>query len=98
MAAGAIDLGRLARSLETAAPCAPEPELRDMAEQIARLSIDSDLFRRLSRNAEPAWRRLQLPVTWGVFIDAWIRDEPVDRDWLAQHSLHAYDYDASTLM
>ena len=35
LAAGAIGLGRLARRLETAAPCAPAPQLRDMAEQIA---------------------------------------------------------------
>jgi CheY-like chemotaxis protein/HPt (histidine-containing phosphotransfer) domain-containing protein len=34
LAAGATDLGSLARRLETASPWAPEPELRDIAEQI----------------------------------------------------------------
>jgi CheY-like chemotaxis protein/HPt (histidine-containing phosphotransfer) domain-containing protein len=34
LAAGAIDLGWLARRLEAVSPCAPEPELRELTEQI----------------------------------------------------------------
>lgn len=64
-----------------------------LAASIQRISLDSELYARLSKNSESAWRALQLPVSWGEFIERWLFDKLANRKWLWNHRLTSGLYD-----
>ena len=65
----------------------PAGNAHALAEAIQRLSADATTYERLSENSEAAWRALQLPVSWGAFIERWVGDSPDEEDWLWAHRL-----------
>ena len=72
----------------------PAGESQALAAAIQRLSVDRETYERLSTNSETAWRTLQLPVTWGAFIEKWLSGAPADKEWLKAHRLTSGIYDA----
>ena len=64
-----------------------------LAQAIDRLSDDSDLYARLSKNSDAAWQALQLPVNWGTLIERCLADTIADRDWIKAHAIASGLYD-----
>jgi glycosyltransferase involved in cell wall biosynthesis len=62
----------------------PAGDHRALLAAIQRLASDPDLYAKLSANSLAAWEALQIPVTWGEFIERWLSD---DVEWLKQSTL-----------
>jgi glycosyltransferase involved in cell wall biosynthesis len=58
-----------------------------LATAIIRLLGDVALYNSLSLRSEATWNSIQLPVTMGRFLEAWISDSPTEAQWLREHSL-----------
>jgi glycosyltransferase involved in cell wall biosynthesis len=71
----------------------PAGEPGALASAIRRLSLDGELYARLSRNSEAAWQALQLPVSWGDLLEKWLSDTQADRGWLREHRFNSGLYD-----
>jgi glycosyltransferase involved in cell wall biosynthesis len=65
----------------------PAGEIDALAAAITKLLRDAALYNSLSLSAEAAWNRIQLPVSMGNFLEAWISDSPAEVEWLREHSL-----------
>ncbi|MFL6725416.1 MAG: glycosyltransferase family 4 protein [Sphingomicrobium sp.] len=65
----------------------PAADAGALASAIRRLAADRELYATLSLNSERAWQALQLPVSWGAFIEKWLSGSRSDRDWLWDHRL-----------
>jgi hypothetical protein len=48
---------------------------------------DPELYEALSVQSEHAWKRIQLPVSMGALLEAWIADSPAQSQWIRDHSL-----------
>lgn len=66
----------------------------DLAEKVARIAEDSELYERLSASAAEALSQLDCPVKWGDLIERWVRDSQEDRSWLREHTLASGRYGA----
>jgi glycosyltransferase involved in cell wall biosynthesis len=64
-----------------------------LAAAIARLLGNAALYNNLSLRSEATWNNIQLPVTMGRFLEAWISDDPLETQWLREHSLMSGRYD-----
>jgi glycosyltransferase involved in cell wall biosynthesis len=64
-----------------------------MASALTRLLRDPVLYAKLSQRSEAAWNRLQLPVTMGRLLEAWISDSPAEAQWIRDHRLTSGRYD-----
>jgi glycosyltransferase involved in cell wall biosynthesis len=64
-----------------------------LTKAISRLLNDASLYALLSARSEEAWKRIQLPVTMGALIEAWIADSPTHALWIKDHSLFSGRYD-----
>jgi glycosyltransferase involved in cell wall biosynthesis len=58
-----------------------------LARAVSRLMSSPSLYASLSTVAEQTWQSLQLPVTWGEFLVASLRDEDEGERWLRANSL-----------
>jgi glycosyltransferase involved in cell wall biosynthesis len=67
----------------------PASQAAALAESIAILFADPDLYFALSRNSLHAWQNIQIPVKFG--------DSAEDREWFRAHSLAAGLYDGSAI-
>ena len=65
----------------------PAGDSAALAGRIAALLDDPELYARVSRGSQSAWRKMQVPVKWGAMIDSWMRDTPGDRQWLTDQVL-----------
>ena len=65
----------------------------DLALAILGLFHDTTLYERLSVNSDAAWKRLQLPVTMGGFLQAWLSDNSESVQWIRSHALNSGLYD-----
>jgi glycosyltransferase involved in cell wall biosynthesis len=63
-----------------------------LADQLARLAVDADLYRMLSSNSEAAWTNLQIPVKFADLISHWVSDKQEDKEWLAGFRLASGRY------
>jgi len=71
----------------------PAGDVDGLARSIERLLSDASLYAELSGRSEEAWKRIQLPVTMGAFLEAWIADDPAQTLWIKDHSLFSGRYD-----
>ncbi|MGK7911988.1 MAG: glycosyltransferase [Synechococcus sp.] len=53
-----------------------------------------DLYKQLSQASHRTWQTLQLPVSWGEFIQTWLDETEDGRQWLARYSLAHMDYES----
>ena len=65
----------------------PERQPKAIARCAERLLKTPELYYRLSENSYDAWKKLQIPVTWASLIGRWIMDDPVENQWLKEHTL-----------
>jgi glycosyltransferase involved in cell wall biosynthesis len=65
----------------------PAKDSHALASAIRRLGSDAQLYARLSRNGEAAWKALQLPVSWGGLVERWLADTTEDHAWIRGHRL-----------
>jgi glycosyltransferase involved in cell wall biosynthesis len=65
-----------------------------LADAVAGLASDRDLYVRLSVNAIEAWRRIQVHVGWGEVITRFLRDGDADREWFRSRSMGSMRYDS----
>jgi glycosyltransferase involved in cell wall biosynthesis len=59
----------------------------NLARRVRELCEEPGLYRRLSANAEEAFRRIECPAKWAELVYRWLRDAPEDRRWLGRHAL-----------
>jgi len=71
----------------------PASNVDELAAAVDRLVHDPALYARLSLGAEAAWDRLQIPVTMGKLLEAWIADDPARTKWIHDHRLMSGYYD-----
>jgi glycosyltransferase involved in cell wall biosynthesis len=71
----------------------PAGDVNRLAESIRKILHDTELYRSLSASSNAAWNRIQLPVTFGSFLEAWISDNPAQTQWIRDHSLLSGRYD-----
>jgi glycosyltransferase involved in cell wall biosynthesis len=65
----------------------PAGDANRLALAISKLLNDSGLYESLSAQSEYAWKRIQLPVSMGAFLEAWVADSPDQTRWIRDHSL-----------
>jgi glycosyltransferase involved in cell wall biosynthesis len=65
----------------------PAGNVERLENAVVKLLSDAGLYQTLSQRAEEAWNRIQLPVTLGKLLDAWIADDPVQTEWIRDHRL-----------
>jgi glycosyltransferase involved in cell wall biosynthesis len=65
----------------------PSGDAAALSRAVLRLLSSASLYESLSIAAEQTWRRLQIPVTWGDFLAAWLRDDAEGDRWLRANSL-----------
>jgi glycosyltransferase involved in cell wall biosynthesis len=65
----------------------------DLAAAIDRLLHAPDLYEGLSLRSATAWDRIQLPVSMGKLLEAWISDDPIQIKWISDHRLMSGRYD-----
>lgn len=65
----------------------PAGDAKALAEGIARLLSDANLYQRLSAASVDTWARLQLPVKWAEAMERWVLDSTENRKWFRDHSL-----------
>jgi hypothetical protein len=58
-----------------------------LADQIAVLLADAQLYAQLSEASYETWSRLRLPVKWGDVLEKWLHESPENRQWLYDHRL-----------
>jgi glycosyltransferase involved in cell wall biosynthesis len=71
----------------------PASKADELAAAIDRLLHDPILYVKLSLGSEAAWERLQIPVTMGKLLEAWIADDPAQTEWIRDHRLISDYYD-----
>jgi glycosyltransferase involved in cell wall biosynthesis len=71
----------------------PAGDVDRLVKAIGRLLCDASLYAELSARSEEAWKRIQLPVTMGALMEAWIADDPAHTHWIKDHCLHSGRYD-----
>ena len=67
-------------------------DVNQLAAAIVKVLDDPALYQALSASSEDAWNRIQLPVTMGAFVAAWLEDTVPARQWLSSHSLNSGRY------
>jgi glycosyltransferase involved in cell wall biosynthesis len=65
----------------------PAADPNRLALAISTLLRDRKLYEALSIQSEYAWERIQLPVSMGALLKAWIADSPTQSRWIEDHSL-----------
>jgi glycosyltransferase involved in cell wall biosynthesis len=63
-----------------------------LASALTRLLHDPALYAKLSLKSESAWKSLQLPVTMGRLLEAWISESPADAEWIRGKRLMSGQY------
>jgi glycosyltransferase involved in cell wall biosynthesis len=58
-----------------------------LALAISKLLNNPGLYESLSVQSEHAWKRIQLPVSMGALLEAWIADSPAKTEWIKDHTL-----------
>jgi hypothetical protein len=54
---------------------------------------DPALYAKLSLKSDSAWKSLQLPVTMGRLLEAWISESLADAEWIRGKRLMSGQYD-----
>lgn len=62
-----------------------EKEPKELGNCIKALIDDKELYEKLSANAIPAWKKLQLETFWADLISSWLKE---DDKWLEKRSLY----------
>jgi glycosyltransferase involved in cell wall biosynthesis len=70
----------------------PAGDADRLAKAIASLLQDARLYENLSARSEDAWNRIQLPVSLGALLEAWIADTPARIEWIRDHSIFSGRY------
>ena len=65
----------------------PAGDVERLANAINKLLHNASLYETLSLRSETAWNRIQVPVSLGKLLDAWIADDPVQTQWIRDHRL-----------
>jgi glycosyltransferase involved in cell wall biosynthesis len=65
----------------------PAGNVDGLAQAISRLLHDKRLYESLSIESADAWARIQLRVTMGDLLEAWISDTPAKTRWIKDNSL-----------
>ena len=68
-------------------------DANDLALALTRLLGDGGTYHKLSVNSAIAWQRLQVPVSWGALLDAWIAQDQTHDQWIARHRLDSDIYE-----
>jgi glycosyltransferase involved in cell wall biosynthesis len=63
-----------------------------LASALTHLLHDPVLYAKLSLKSEAAWNSLQLPVTMGRLLEAWISDSPAEAEWIHEQRLMSGRY------
>jgi glycogen synthase len=58
-----------------------------LADCIAKLLTDPDLYEQISEASYETWRQLRLPVKWADLLERWVSEASEDQQWLLTHSL-----------
>lgn len=66
-----------------------------LALAIKQLASDPVLYASLSAASAGAWDKLQLPITWGSFVENWLSTKPDVRARLCEHALSRIPLSAS---
>jgi hypothetical protein len=67
-------------------------DVSHLAAAILKVLSDPLLYEALSARSETAWSRIQLPVTMGGLITAWLQDTAGQIQWLKDHNLSSDTY------
>jgi glycosyltransferase involved in cell wall biosynthesis len=67
-------------------------DVSHLAAAILKVLSDPVLYEALSARSETAWNRIQLPVTMGGLITAWLQDTAGQIQWLKDHNLSSDTY------
>jgi glycosyltransferase involved in cell wall biosynthesis len=70
----------------------PAGNVNELAASIDRLLRNPILYKELSIRSEAVWNDIQLPVTLGKLLEAWIADDIVQKKWIYDHRLIAGRY------
>ncbi|CCE02116.1 glycosyltransferase [Bradyrhizobium sp. STM 3809] len=70
-------------------------DVNQLARAIVKVLNDPPLYEALSARSEEAWNRIQLPVTMGAFVAAWLEDKPCQIAWIRAHNLSSGRYKPS---
>jgi glycosyltransferase involved in cell wall biosynthesis len=65
----------------------PAGDVDRLAKSIKKILQDAELYQSLSIRSDAIWTSIQLPVTLGSFLEAWISDDPAQAQWIRDHSL-----------
>jgi len=71
----------------------PAGDSAALANVIADLLDDQELYASLSARSELAWNRIQLQVQMGDLLEAWVADDPARTKWIQDHRLMSGCYD-----
>lgn len=63
-----------------------------LAKALAKVLTDRQLYRHLSHTAASTWTSLQLSVSWGRLLRAWISGDPLEHSWLFENRLASGKY------
>jgi glycosyltransferase involved in cell wall biosynthesis len=74
----------------------PASQAASLADRIAILFGDSEMYAQLSSNSAEAWQNIQIPVKFGEFLRRWVSNSTQDREWLQQYSLASGVYNQAT--
>ena len=70
----------------------PAGDVAHLARAIDKLLHDAQLYQLLSARSEAVWTGIQLPVSMGALLEAWISDDPAQTKWLRDHNLLSERY------
>ncbi len=70
----------------------PQADIDELANCIARLCSDHELYLRLSAASEAAWHNLQIQTKSGDLVKQWLKDSPASRQWFSERCLSAPAY------
>jgi glycosyltransferase involved in cell wall biosynthesis len=58
-----------------------------LADSLAHLLKDADLYARLSESSHDTWRQMRLPVKWHDIVERWMADTAEAKGWLGEHTM-----------
>lgn len=67
-------------------------DTNSLAEALAKALTDRHLYQHLSWMSASTWTNLQLSVSWGRLLRAWISGEPADHSWIFENRLASGKY------
>ena len=70
----------------------PAGDVDRLAKAIDKILNDAQLYHSLSAGSQDAWKRIQLPVSMGALLEAWISDNSTQTQWLKDHSVSSGRY------